>query len=69
MRYRSKVVHDEADARNFVLVYYRPKGTNIKGNLTFAVDGTYYKRNDGKIFPALLNGEGIWMTVIDETSI
>lgn len=69
MKYTSKVVYDEADATNFVLVYYKPKGINIKGNLIHSVDGTYYKRNDGKVFPVLLDGNGIWMTVIDETGI
>lgn len=67
MRFKAKVVRDDIDSSQYVVVYYRKGTTSIKGNLVRSVDGPYYKRTDGKIFPVLCNGSGEWMTVIDES--
>lgn len=66
MKFKSKVVTGELDKTVSVLVYYNSKNKNIQGDLINTVDGPCYKRNDGKVFPVLLIGDGTWMTVICE---
>ena len=65
-KFVSKLVFDDIDFTP-IMVYYRRGMKDIRGNLVRAVDGTYYKRkSDGGIFPVIVNGNGDWMTVINE---
>jgi hypothetical protein len=64
MKYTSKVVFD-SEKQIPILVYHRRGNKNINGKMVWRDIGNYYERNDGRLFPVLLNGDGIWMTVID----
>ncbi len=52
-----------------VMVYYQ-KDRPFKGKLvTESTGGSYYLRQDGKVFPALITGSGQWMAVIMDPSL
>lgn len=43
---------------------YHTKGIQYKGKLVVEPRGTYYLREDGNIFPALCDGKGNWLAVV-----
>jgi hypothetical protein len=51
-----------------VLVHYR-KGSKVKGKLVNENGDHYYLREDGKVFPTVLGGDGQWIAVIIEDDL
>ena len=62
MTYKCKVVA----CPDPILVYYKEDGF-VNGKLTHGKFGTAYFGDDGKIYPALLDGKGNWIVVIQPT--